>query len=572
MPDAEEAKGARRAFRVPRVVDNPAGWGPCELPEKFTDQPYAPFNKGDKLGKVADWSGPSTFPGRQQMRQARQGPQFANENFAYQHDPSDESFHLVDTATAKPANSWGGGRGRGRGGRGGGRWGARGGGRWGEQDKVPEKIGGNNRNLQKARQQGLRGKWNKTRQAAQQGMRWSDRPPTRIRESSIDVRPGWQVLEQVNFSDLQKVTWVVPEAQDVTAYGVVEAFERTYDRITPKSEKALQAAELKPVWAATASDDPVLHKLANAPGATYNVFATDAIMAAIMAAPRSSYSWDIVVTRAGERLYLDKRGDSPFDYLTCNETAHEQGEEDKDSINSAFNLSQEATRINFAFAQQVLTPDGAVKFEHAAHPLSVVGEAPTLSSAGYRYRSWQMGDNVKLLARTQVEAVTKGKQDEDIFLSVHALNETDPKVFSTLDWRQKLEAQRGAVLATELKNNSYKLAKWTLQSLLAGADLLKLGYISRVHPRNRERHVILGTQTYKPKEFATQVNLNVPNAWAILKAVIDMCLKLPDGKYLLLKDPNKPLFRLYDVSEGGIDDDDDDDDDELGEQNEEDDD
>jgi len=106
------------------------------------------------------------------------------------------------------------------------------------------------------------------------------------------------------------------------------------------------------------------------------------------------------------------------------------------------------------------------------------------------------------------------------------------------------------------------LAKWTLQSLLAGADLIKLGYISRVHSRNAERHVILGTQTYKPKEFATQVNLNVPNAWAILKAVVDMCLKLDEGKYLLLKDPNKPLLRLYDVGEAGLDEDEDDDEEE----------
>jgi hypothetical protein len=34
---------------------------------------------------------------------------------------------------------------------------------------------------------------------------------------------------------------------------------------------------------------------------------------------------------------------------------------------------------------------------------------------------------------------------------------------------------RGAVLATELKNNSCKLAKWTAQSILAGADQMKLG-------------------------------------------------------------------------------------------------
>ena len=44
-----------------------------------------------------------------------------------------------------------------------------------------------------------------------------------------------------------------------------------------------------------------------------------------------------------------------------------------------------------------------------------------------------------------------------------------------VDWRSKLDTQRGAVLATELKNNSCKLAKWTVNSLLAGSDLIKFG-------------------------------------------------------------------------------------------------
>jgi translation initiation factor 3 subunit D len=44
-----------------------------------------------------------------------------------------------------------------------------------------------------------------------------------------------------------------------------------------------------------------------------------------------------------------------------------------------------------------------------------------------------------------------------------------------VDWRQKLDVQRGAVLANELKNNAGKLAKWTVQALLAGSDLVKFG-------------------------------------------------------------------------------------------------
>lgn len=48
-----------------------------------------------------------------------------------------------------------------------------------------------------------------------------------------------------------------------------------------------------------------------------------------------------------------------------------------------------------------------------------------------------------------------------------------------VEWRQKLDVQRGAVLANELRNNACKLAKWTVQALLAGSAQIKFGYVSR---------------------------------------------------------------------------------------------
>ena len=51
----------------------------------------------------------------------------------------------------------------------------------------------------------------------------------------------------------------------------------------------------------------------------------------------------------------------------------------------------------------------------------------------------------------------------------------------------------------------------------------------------------------KPKDFAQQINLNMDNCWGIVRALVDLALKLDDGKYLLVKDPNKPLLRLYSV-------------------------
>lgn len=64
-------------------------------------------------------------------------------------------------------------------------------------------------------------------------------------------------------------------------------------------------------------------------------------------------------------------------------------------------------------------------------------------------------------------------------------------------------------------------------------------YVARVHPRNSSKHIILGTQQFKPREFATQINLDIGNSWGILRVVVDLLMKMNPGKYLILKDPNK---------------------------------
>jgi hypothetical protein len=57
------------------------------------------------------------------------------------------------------------------------------------------------------------------------------------------------------------------------------------------------------------------------------------------------------------------------------------------------------------------------------------------------------------------------------------LNVSFLQLSSGVEWRQKLDTQRGAVLANELRNNACKLAKWTVQALLAGSDQIKFGYV-----------------------------------------------------------------------------------------------
>jgi len=64
-------------------------------------------------------------------------------------------------------------------------------------------------------------------------------------------------------------------------------------------------------------------------------------------------------------------------------------------------------------------------------------------------------------------------------------------------------------------------------------------FVSRVNPKDPSKHSTLATQVFKPNDFAAQMNFSFANAWGIIKSIVDYCLPLPEGKYLMVKDPNK---------------------------------
>ena len=360
-------------------------------------------------------------------------------------------------------------------------------------------------------------------------------------KSSVEIQPEWNMLEQIPFSTFTKLAFNVPEPEDLLFCGALEPYDRSYDRLTPKNERRLERFKNRNFFKVTTTDDPVIRRLANEDKAT--VFATDAILSTLMCASRSVYSWDIVIQRVGNKLFFDKRDGSQLDLLSVNETSQEPLPELKEDINSAYSLSVEAAYINQNFSQQVLVRDGRkVTFDE---PNPFANEGEEVASAGYRYRRWKLDNEMYLVARCELQSVLEVNNQKQ-FLTLNALNEFDSK-YTGVDWRQKLETQRGAVLATELKNNANKMAKWTAQALLAGADTMKLGYVSRVHPRDHFNHVILGVVGHKPRDFASQINLNMSNMWGIVKTIVDFCMKLDEGKYVLVKDPAKPQVRIYEV-------------------------
>jgi translation initiation factor 3 subunit D len=177
------------------------------------------------------------------------------------------------------------------------------------------------------------------------------------------------------------------------------------------------------------------------------------------------------------------------------------------------------------------------------------------------YRKWNLGETaagkpIVVVARTELDGAFPAPDGskEPMKLTIKAFNEWDSALSGGVQWRTKLDQQKAAVLAAELKNNGSKLAKWTVQAILAGADYMKFGYVSRVSPRSAAQHEILGTQQFRPAEFANNINLSLDNCWGVLRVVCEFLLDQPAGKYLLLKDPSAPVVRIYSLPEGTFDD------------------
>eukprot|EP00585_Thalassiosira_rotula_P012216 CAMPEP_0196142116 /NCGR_PEP_ID=MMETSP0910-20130528/11047_1 /TAXON_ID=49265 /ORGANISM="Thalassiosira rotula, Strain GSO102" /LENGTH=662 /DNA_ID=CAMNT_0041403381 /DNA_START=34 /DNA_END=2022 /DNA_ORIENTATION=+ len=650
-------------FKVPYVPANPTSWGPpSETPSttttandnngdddnnepptsRFASLPYAPFGRSDRLGRCADFTtqsfartGDATagyFRNARHHNRNRDAEANKNLEFQYKVDAEEaKEFQLVDSSKVGPTNGGGpnGGPGGGKrfvpqarrranaarlrqlnarrndGNQQGGNVGrynqpqrTRAGGRFGGGRGGPGGRGGRGR--------GGRGPWR-------------DRID---RQASVSVRPDWRRVEEVDLSKLSKGTSPLSNlvdtsppksVEDLLWCGFLDQYNDQYDKVSTRTPAPLKRVETKEFYPVTTTDDPVVEKLAIEGKGT--VFATDAILAHLMTCPRSVYPWDIIVQKLPTgALFFDKRDASQFDYLTVHETSNtpptpvRDNSNEDELMNSPERLSLEATMINQNFTQQILRSSKyRTKFDYP-NPFWDEDDNDGMepASVAYRYRKFDLGDDIQIVARCELHGLGKDRQktgtskivtnisankkkkkkaanpldvpEGDQYMTAYALNEYDPSYLANapparpgtaINWREKIDNQAGAVLASELKNNSFKLAKWTAQSLLAGASQMKIGFVSRATPKNAYEHVVLATQTYRPTDFAAQITLNQGTMWGHMRLFIKLLEKEPEGKYVIMRDPNRAIVRIYGVPAGTFEDSDGSDDDEEGDSDEE---
>jgi translation initiation factor 3 subunit D len=212
-------------------VQSTESWGPGDewhLEGALKDVPFAPFSKGDKLGRAADWTAenkdgrdPRSRQGYNRNYRGTRSPSLfmirgpiltidqyqaygagAASSFAYQHGEDEASFSVVDNRSVPKPRTYNrlGNAQRGRGGA------QRGGGR-GQFQRLGGRGGGRGGN-----QQG--GRWGSGFRGRRFGWKDYDKPQ-RIRDASVQIKPEWKLLEEIEFNRLSKLAMKPVDGEDV---------------------------------------------------------------------------------------------------------------------------------------------------------------------------------------------------------------------------------------------------------------------------------------------------------------------------------------------------------------------
>lgn len=350
------------------------------------------------------------------------------------------------------------------------------------------------------------------------------------------------MIEEVEFSRISKLQYDPDIPELLASGGSVGFYNKIFDRLTTKSSKAVSIEEANQLAYLPLASDPVITKLATEIEGTV-AFMSDATAALLMATPRTVNPWDLVTKRiSSNAVIVDQREDAQssgfsVDSILVSETANDPPTDERESFNSAQNLAIEASRINNIVPSIICSSDSQY---------TVGGDCSVPAGFAYKYSKWTMDEGKYLVIRSTLNAAVRIGSNEELILIRSLLEYDSSRSGGNLDWRSKLDNQRGAILANEIKNNNSIIARWVFQAYLAQVDNIKLAYVARISPKDRVRHELLALQDIEPYELATQMNLDTANGFGILRALFDLLTDSQES-VIIVRDPAKPILRLYNL-------------------------
>ncbi|KAL8431915.1 hypothetical protein Efla_002752 [Eimeria flavescens] len=206
-------------------------------------------------------------------------------------------------------------------------------------------------------------------------------------EWSIQPTNDWVVLAEVPLQQLHKQQIETPRVtvEDIEWRGTLGVYMKQADKIASKLPVPMQnlSSNFYYYWVTTQDDEVISDYLLHG-SKPVDVAATDQVLACLMAAPQSKYSWHLYITKLDGKLIIDKANGSIVDLLTVNETSTEPPMQDAENrLNRPAALGFEAVKINQNLRQQVLVP-GEIAASYPPAPFVEADDTPaTIAYSAY---------------------------------------------------------------------------------------------------------------------------------------------------------------------------------------------
>ena len=197
-------------------------------------------------------------------------------------------------------------------------------------------------------------------------------------------------------------------------------------------------------------------------------------------------------------------------------------------------------------------------FDHP-HPAQEDETQQDIPLHGYTYMQWAFGENRTLITRGQTHSYENLNSNADQTEEEKAQNIKYNNIYAMNQWKftksawNNIDTEKTAVLSQELTDNINRVSKWALQSLLAGADNMKIVFVTRQKLSNNKKHAILGASTISTQKFIDLIGLKFDDAWSNVRYIVDFFERQADGEYLIIRDPIKGCLKIFRMEEQGDD-------------------
>lgn len=520
-------------------VENP--WGPSKSTPnslKFNGVPYAPFIKSDKLGKIADWQSAKeeeqNFKANNNLQRKRDLYHAYGASAAkmFGAEVEEKGFSTVDSNATTSNNSnkqavLKGGRKL--------QYQNQQGAKKASDSLSSKKKVVSNPSTAKKQPTAQKSRWN-TPAGKWNSSKWNNEE-AKTGEASITVDESWKSVAEIEFNRLTKLNLDIPKPETLSTNGKIHQYLKKYESnsVIPL-EHSMKIKNNQ-----SSSNDPNLQEYSRQNAA--KVFITDEILSQLMCAPKSSASWDVIVTKKDGKIFFDKR-ENTFE-IPINENSPLQDLKESD-INSSAN----------ALLESVETSDAFVSGSLSKMSVTYDGKSPIVASSaiekGYKYIKYELPNGasadddkgtIPLIVRAHLDAYTATSTQ---YVSLHSLLQTQSN-----DWRTKFQGgSQGNIFADEIKKNNNKISQWATQSVIGGVNTMKIGFIARENPKSNANHFVAGTMTFGVSILCQQLNVSINNGWGIVKSFIDIIEHEggdEDYKFVIFKTPQAQKIIIYKV-------------------------